>query len=513
MTETLPKEIHRSESEVISCLKQEIEAYKAQILDLKQSQTAERRHREEVEQELKASQHMLQLVMDALPVSIFWKDKNLVYMGCNQRFAVEAGVGSPQDIKGKTDYDLAWQQEEADFFRTCDRAVIASGTAEIGIVEPQRQDSGKQAWLETNKIPLHDADSNIIGILGSYQDVTDRKQAEVDIQAANEKLNRQAVELQAALDELGQYKLKLEDLVDSRTNQLKTALDELKKAQQKLIQTEKMSSLGQLVAGIAHEINNPASFIKGNLSHVREYFENMVELLQLYQEHYSQPSEDIQSLVETVELSFIQDDFPKLFRSMQEGICRIQDIVLKLRNFSRLDEADCKIVNIHDGLDSALLLLNHRLRLGSKQSAIKVIKEYGTVPPVECYAGYLNQVYLHILTNAIDAIESNLDKPEAEQVGPRGEQIRIQTSVVCEEWVQIIISDSGIGIPESERSNIFNPFFTTKPVGTGTGMGMAISHQIVVEKHRGSLEFFSKPNEGTEFVIRIPIRQVKLIQA
>lgn len=282
---------------------------------------------------------------------------------------------------------------------------------------------------------------------------------------------------------------------------------QLEKAQSQLVQAEKMSSLGQLVAGVAHEINNPVNFIHGNLIYVQEYTHNLMQLVQCYQAVCADPPPEVQRVAEEMELDFLQEDLPKMLDSMKVGTDRIRQIVLSLRNFSRMDEAEIKPVNIHEGIDSTLMILQHRLKSRSDRPAIEVVKNYAALPLVECYAGQLNQVFMNILTNAIDALEENNTNCTFQDIQANPNQITIRTSVLDTGWVQIAIADNGPGIPESLQQRIFDPFFTTKPIGKGTGMGMSISYQIITEKHGGSLKCYSEPNQGTEFVIQIPVQQ------
>ncbi|MBD2579397.1 PAS domain S-box protein [Oscillatoria sp. FACHB-1406] len=310
--------------------------------------------------------------------------------------------------------------------------------------------------------------------------------------------------LNIASDEIviGLRRRQAEDALRQRTQELERTLSELQRTQAQLIQTEKMSSLGQMVAGIAHEINNPINFIHGNISHAKIYIGGLIELVKLYRKTYSNPTPEIEEKIEEIELDFAMHDLWKLLASMRVGSDRIRKIVLSLRNFSRLDESAMKPVNLHEGIDSTLLVLQHRLR------NIQVQRNYGTLPLVECYAGQFNQVLLNILSNAIEALEtdSNWDKRESETTAC----IKITTERLSEEWVAVSIADNGPGMPETVRQKLFDPFFTTKPVGMGTGLGLSISYQIIVDKHRGKLDCISAPEQGATLKIEIPIHQPKM---
>jgi two-component system, NtrC family, sensor kinase len=296
-------------------------------------------------------------------------------------------------------------------------------------------------------------------------------------------------------------------ILEKQSHELEQTLTDLKRTQTQLVQAEKMSSLGQLVAGVAHEINNPVNFIHGNLDHMQEYAHNLLGFVQLYQTHYPNPVPEIQTEAKTIDLEFIQTDLPKILNSMKMGTDRIRQIVLSLRNFSRMDEADFKAVDIHEGIDSTLLILQHRLNDSPDAPAIQVIRDYSNLPLVECYPSQLNQAFMNILANAIDALEEVNINRTYEEIQNNPSQITIRTSLIDETWVEIAIADNGTGMPESVCSRIFDPFFTTKPVGKGTGMGMPISYQIVTEKHGGKLDCVSKPGKGTEFLLQIPVRQ------
>ncbi len=694
---------------------------------------------EEVEAkvELQRSQDMLRLVIDTMPQQVFWKDRNCVYLGCNRKQAELAGLDSPSEIIGKTDYDMPWSGEETDFYIECDRRIMEADQAEHGIIESQFHADGQIKWRSTTKVPLHDAEGNVVGILGMVEDISDRKEAEAAlaeseaqyrnlIETANsiiirwdpkgkikfmneyghrffgyepgelinqygpgtivpktetsgrdlERLiadivkhperyaynenenihkdgsrvwvawanrpilddNGNLVELlsigndatarrrveealreseqrfrdvseaageylwelnldgnytfltdrvqdvkgHSAADLLGHSLFEcmpLEDvdqvqkrlaeasakkrnftlehrditptgdvvwervtglpLLDEDGNiigfrgtglsitkqkeaeiklreseaqlrqqaqELEETLQEVRQMQMQLVQSEKMSSLGQLVAGVAHEINNPVSFIYGNLSYASDYIGDLMRILQLYQQHYPQPAAEIAQEAENVDLDFLMEDLPRLLDSMKVGSERIKQIVLSLRTFSRMDEAEKKEVDIHDGLDSTLMILQNRLKPRPDRPEIEIVRQYGDIPKVDCYAGQLNQVFMNILSNAIDALEEAI---QAENLPDRAPIIQVTTTLVKtamrDRNLQIQITDNGPGMPEHVKPRLFDPFYTTKPIGKGTGMGLSISYQIVTERHSGTLTCESMMGEGTTFLITIPL--------
>ena len=329
-------------------------------------------------------------------------------------------------------------------------------------------------------------------------------------------------------EKLAQTNEQLENRVEERTAELKNTLQELQNTQAQMIQAEKMSSLGQLVAGVAHEINNPVNFIHGNVNYVNEYTQGLLELAQLCQMERDRLSPALQATVANLDLDFLNEDLPKVISSMHIGTERIRTIVQSLRTFSRLDESEMKAVDIHEGIDSTLLILKHRLKETANGMTIDIIQDYGKLPPIECYPGQLNQVMMNILTNAIDALEELSDRQSQTQQAESLKQITIRTRLIHpahlnytqlnqaqlapdwedSAWVEIAIADNGTGMSESACQHLFDPFFTTKPVGKGTGMGMSISYQIITEKHGGKLECLSTPGIGTEFLIQIPIQQI-----
>ncbi|MEG4104989.1 PAS domain S-box protein [Microcoleus sp. S13_C5] len=559
---------------------------------------------------LETSQKMLWLVINNIPQLIAWKDRDLVYLGGNKNFAKVAGFNDPSEIAGLTDFDMPWKPEETEFFRAGDRRIMATNTPEYHIIESKMQADGTQCCLDTNKIPLHDNSGNVVGILSTFEDITDRlslaakvraseelfrtifEDAPIAIYLANlddnklvrvnktycEMLGYTAAELLAKTfielghpddylkniqvadslerGEITHYQIELRQItatgkivwvnvtatlirdgegkpiynlgmIENITNrkisaaalqasesqlrkqaaQLQEAYEQLQNAQIQLVQSEKMSSLGQMVAGIAHEINNPATFINGNISHTYNYFHDLIELLSLYQECYPSPGPQIAERVKELELDFLKEDLPKMLNSMRVGVERISNIVLSLRNFSRLDESEMKLVDLHEGIDSTLLILQHRLHHASIKGGIEIIKEYGKISKIYCCAGQLNQVFLNIISNAIDALEN---QPEPRTIVIRtlmkkaGLKSHSKNQLSDCDRIVICIADSGPGMSEEVRKRLFDPFFTTKPVGAGTGLGLSISHQIVVEKHKGSLRCISAPGQGAEFWIEIP---------
>ena len=293
-----------------------------------------------------------------------------------------------------------------------------------------------------------------------------------------------------------------EQQLEEKAKQLELTLKDLQNTQAQLIQTEKMLSLGRMVAGVAHEINNPIGFISVNLTYASNYFQDLMNLIELYQQTYPHPTPEIQKRFEEIDLDFIGKDWLKLSSSMQVGAERIQKIVQSLKLFSRLDEAELKPIDIHEDIDNTLLLLQHRLKAEGSSREIQVIKDYGQLPQVTCYASQLNQVFMHLLANAIDALEQqSIETPT----------ITIRTEVQYQEKngnlakAVIKIADNGIGMNQDILNKIFDPFFTTKPVGSGTGLGLAICHQIVVEKHKGNIRCVSAPARGTELIVEIPV--------
>ncbi len=341
---------------------------------------------------------------------------------------------------------------------------------------------GNVRWVAEKGQALFNADGEVLSLNGAIFDITERKAAEDALRLS-------------------------EAIANNRAQQLEIALKELRETQAHLIHTEKMSSLGQMVAGVAHEINNPVSFIYGNISYASQYIRDLLQLVELYQKHYPQPVVEVQECIDNIDLEFLREDLLKILSSMKMGADRIREIVLSLRNFSRLDDSVKKPTNLHEGIDNTLLILHNKLRARGDYPEIQIIKDYGQLPLIECYAGQLNQVFMNLLSNSIDALEDacNQKRRSAADGDDWKPTISIRTEALNENSICIRIADNAIGMTEEVRSRLFDPFFTTKPMGKGTGLGLSISYRIVAEKHAGALSCRSTLGEGTEFAIEIPL--------
>ncbi len=440
--------------------------------------------RQAAESALLEAKEQLQAVLDAVPGLVSWVSSDLRYLGVNRHLATAYQMPAEVFLGQKVGFletspkfnDLVY-----DFFASRENKKYEEVTASI-------KGENKTYLIVAQKYQKSTA-AVFVGL-----DITESKQSIVALQESEERLRQQATKLEQTL------------LV-------------LQQTQTQLIQTEKMSSLGQLVAGIAHEINNPVSFISGNVSHANGYIQELLRSIELYQKYYPDPVPEIRDWMAELDLEFIKKDLPKLLNSMKVGSERIRDVVRSLRLFSRTDEAQMKPADIHEGLDSTVLILQNRLQAKGGRPGINLIKEYGDLPRVRCYAGQLNQVFMHLLTNAIDALEEGGRNPEKygtmqnhsflSAVRSRAEishpEIRIRTEVVGESEVAIAISDNGPGMTEEVLGCIFDPLFTTKSSATSTGLGLAISQHLVVEKHGGELQCVSRPGQGTELIVKIAI--------
>lgn len=472
---TARKQAQMALQQLNEALEQEVEKRTIQLKQAIVQLEQEIRDRKQAKAQLQQQEQFLRSIYQGIEHQIFVIDVfggDFRYSGWNhftERFlkiSSEAALNkTPEDLFGAKEgsqvrqrYNECWQ------------------TGKTISYEERLRILGRPAWFITTLSPLKDEAGQVYRLVGMTLDITDRKQAELALQESEKQLRQQAFTLE-------------------------NTLRELQRTQTQLIQNEKMSSLGQLVAGVAHEINNPVNFIYGNLKHADEYTQDILRLIRLYQQLYPDPAAELQAEAEAIDLDFLIEDLPKLLNSMKVGADRIQQIVASLRNFSRMDEAEMKTVNIHEGIDSTLMILQNRLKPKSDSQPVEVVKEYGTLPLVECYAGQLNQVFMNLLSNAIDALE------EAIAVKPSSfiPQITIHTELTTPSQITIQITDNGCGMPLKVQQRMFDPFFTTKPIGKGTGMGLSISHQIVTEKHQGKLWCDSSPETGTRFVIEIPI--------
>jgi signal transduction histidine kinase len=363
--------------------------------------------------------------------------------------------------------------------------------------------------IKTREIPvifmtaLADMENKVKGFdLGAVDYITKPFQQQEVLARVNLhlKVRRLTQELAETNQQLSQVNEKLEQKVREKTAQLESM-------QTQLILNEKMSSLGELVAGIAHEINNPVGFIAGNLAPAADYAQDLINLIKLYQNHYPDPVEEIQNELENIDFDYVSEDFPQLIASMQEGTNRIASISRSMRTFTRADRSSREIFDIHEGIESTLLILKHRLKANDLRPAIEVIRKYGDLPPINCFPGQLNQVFMNLLANSIDALEEASYNRSYSKIEAQPNQIAIATSYQeAQQQVQIEFTDNGMGMSPTIQAQIFEHLFTTKPVGKGTGLGLAIARQAIVESHGGTIDVRSTPGEGTTFRIQLPIR-------
>ncbi|MEB3180623.1 MAG: ATP-binding protein [Nostocaceae cyanobacterium] len=407
-------------------------------------------------QELEKSQRQNQALLNAIPDLMLRIDKDGIYLDYNSPKTLHNFYTNP-DVIGLNIYDVLPRELAQQRMHYIKKALA---TGELQIFEYQFSVNDNICEQEA-RIVVSGKDEVLVII----RDITKRKQAEIALQ--------------------------------EKARELEVTLQELQHMQAQLVQSEKMSSLGQLVAGLAHEINNPVTFIYGNIQHTEDYLQSLLNLLKLYQQHYPQPSPTIQAEIEDIDLEFLASDLPKIINSIRTGAERIRSLVLSLRNFARLDEGEIKKVNLHEGIDNTLLIFSNYIDQG-----ISITKQYGDLPQIECYPAQLNQVFMNLLHNAIDALFAAFNQ--------KNKQIVIITEILKTSEIRVRIQDNGDGIPQKIQNKIFDPFFTTKPVGQGTGLGLAICYQII-KKHRGKITMCSQEGKGCEFAITLPMSQKKIL--
>ena len=439
-------------------------------------------HRKQSEEALRQAEMKYRGIFENAAEGIFQTTPEGRHLSANPALVRMYGYSSEEDLIGSIT-DIA-QQLYVDPAR---RSQFVAALEQDDLVtnfeaEVYRKD-GSVIWISENARAVRDEKGALLYYEGTVEDITKRKLAEEALRQSEAKERE-------------------------RSEQLAQTLKELQQTQAQLVQSEKMSSLGQLVAGVAHEINNPVNFIYGNLAYATRYTDGLLTLLQAYHQSFPELPPELQQQAEALDLNFIVTDLPKLMASMRVGAERIRQIVRSLQNFSRIDEAELKQVNLHDGIDSTLMILQHRLKAEGKRPEIEVVKTYDPeLPLVKCYAGQLNQVFMNILSNALDSLEARLAASLAQKTETPHLQIRIRTEAIAPDRIRVAIADNGVGMTAAVQQRVFDPFFTTKEVGKGTGLGMSISHQIVVERHNGQIHCHSALDEGAEFVLELPVEQ------
>lgn len=436
-------------------------------------QTAERLR---LEKRRLQAEKRYQNLFDNATVGIFHATSDGQYLQVNSALAILLGYESSVQLLKSLEEENSSLYVNPNRHSEFWQQLKAEGSVSNFESEVYRRD-GSSVWISETVNGVYDEENNFLYYEGFVSEIGDRHLTHSSSEDLTAKLQAQE-------------------------DQIKTLLTQLEQTKSQLIHSEKMSSLGQLVAGIAHEINNPVNFVCGNITPASDYAADLIHLLNLYAQYYPEPEAEIEEEIEAIDLEFLIEDLPKTLSSMKVGADRIQHIVQSLRNFSRCDDAQMKPIDIHEEIDSTLLILQHRLKPKGEILGINILKDYGDLPPVECYGGLMNQVFMNLIANAIDALETMRFSSNSDGLIPT---IRIQTDVVDNSQVRIRIADNGSGMPESVKSQIFQPFFTTKAVGKGTGLGLSISHEIIKDKHSGTLACVSAPEQGTEFTLTIPI--------
>ena len=451
---------------------------KYKILDVHHLMTAQSKIHESLTAALVQAEIKYRCIYENAVDGIFQSTPDGQYIGVNTALARIYGYNSPAEVINSI--TNIGTQVYVDPNRRSEFVAAIEKHGSISQFESQvyRQDQSI-VWISENARAVYDDDGSLLYYEGTVEDITERKQAEAALRHSEAKLRQQATELAVALCEL-------------------------KQTQSQLIQTEKLSTLGQLLAGVAHEINNPVNSISNNLPHLMQYVQGLLELLAIYDRTITEETPEIIAKKAEIEFDYIQEDLPPILSAMSAGSERIREIALSLRNFARMDEGKKSLADIHEGIDSSLLILHHRLKAKGDRPEIQIIKNYGELPQVNCALGQLSQVFINLLGNSIDALEQKIKVNDPDVAAPT---IWISTELVDNQWVKICIADNGQGIAEENLHQLFEPFYTTKPLGKGTGLGLSISKQIITEKHGGKIECHSELGKGTEFLIELPLSE------
>lgn len=426
---------------------------------------------QQVQSKIRETEKLFQTMADSAPVLLWLAGTDTLCYFFNQVWLDFTGRTLAQEMGN------GWAEgvHPNDFQRCLDVYLSAFQARESFKMEYRlKRRDGEYRWILDNGVPRFTPDGNFAGYVGSCIDITERRAAE--------------------------------EAVQRKSQELEQVLKDLQQAQLKIVQSEKMASLGNLVAGVAHEINNPIGFLNGSISNGKDYVQDLLQHLKLYRQHYPNPVDAIQDNAEEIDLEFLLEDLPKLLDSMQEATDRIKGISISLCNFSRADTEHTVSADLHEGLDSTLLILKYRLKANNLRPAIQVIQDYGELPTIDCFPGQLNQVFMNILANAIDVFDEEAQYVSLAELQTNPPKIKIKTSVIDQTVLTIQISDNGKGMADDVKARVFDYLYTTKDIGHGTGLGLAIAHQIVVEKHGGSLTVESESGQGTEFCICLPIR-------